>query len=73
MSYRKGDDVILEVHGAGYVTEEDRTVLWVKNGEVWLDNGPGNDPTGPFDQEGRYGGDLAFGFDFRLRASEASS
>lgn len=70
MSYKKGQPVVLETHGAGYVTEEESTVLHVRKGEVWLDNGPGNDPTGPFDQDGRYRGDTVFGFSFRLRSNQ---
>lgn len=68
MRFKKGQRVVLETHGAGHVTEEDdHTVLWNRKGEVWLDNGPGNDPTGPFDQDGGYLGDLMFGFNFHIR------
>lgn len=66
MKFRKGMKVSLETHGAGFITTEDATVLHIRKGEVWLDNGPGNDPTGPFDQEGRYLGYTVAGFTFRL-------
>lgn len=66
MSFRKGDKVIQELHGAGYITEEVKTVAYIKNKQVYLDNGPGNDPTGPFDQDGFYL-DSMFGFSMRIR------
>lgn len=47
--FRKGQPVIKYLSGAGYTTEEDAVVLKVDKRGVWLDNGPGNDPSGPFD------------------------
>lgn len=68
MSFRKGDRVILELHGAGVVTtEDDHTVLHVRKGEVWLDNGPGNDPTGPFSRDGNYLDYQMPGFSMRIK------
>lgn len=46
--FKKGMRVRAILHGAGVVTEEERTVLKVSREGVWLDNGPGNDPSGPF-------------------------
>lgn len=48
--FRKGQAVTLELLGPGALrSEESATVLRVDKRGVWLDNGPGNDPTGPFD------------------------
>ncbi len=59
--------VWLAIHGAGVTSWEEHVVGSVRRGQVWLDNGPGNDPTGPFDAAtGKYLGDLAFGFSFEL-------
>ena len=46
--FRKGMKVRAILHGAGVTTEEERIVLKVTKDGVWLDNGPGNDPSGPF-------------------------
>jgi hypothetical protein len=43
-----GDTVIRRLHGFGIVTKDVATVLSSEDGEVWLDNGPGNRPSGPF-------------------------
>jgi hypothetical protein len=51
-AFRKGQAVKLEVHAAGLVTTEDAVVLRVDRKGVWLDNGPGNDPSGLFDAAG---------------------
>ena len=53
--FRKGQEVNLALTGAGFTTREVYTILEIKSGKVWLDNGFGNDPTGPFNAEtGRY-------------------
>lgn len=46
--FKKGQKVTKYLAGAGYVTGEDAEVLRVDRRGVWLDNGPGNDPSGPF-------------------------
>ena len=43
-----GTKVIKVLHGAGYSTEEHGVVLKVDDAGVWLDNGEGNRPSGPF-------------------------
>jgi hypothetical protein len=65
--FRKGHSIILELHGAGVVTEEESTVLHIRKGKVWLDNGPGNDPTGPFGPDGRYEEFSMPGFTMRIK------
>ncbi len=47
--FKKGQKVTIEVHVAGLVTTEDGVVLRVDRKGAWLDNGVGNDPSGPFD------------------------
>ena len=56
--------------GAGFVTKEAKKVLRIDRRGVWLDNGPGNDPSGPFDANtGAYSHDLcAPGFSQRIEA-----
>ena len=54
MKYRwKGQKVSVIVEGPfpGYKSVEDGTVLEVTKEGVWLDNGEGNDPSGPFDKK----------------------
>lgn len=64
---RKGDNVAVVLSGAGAETSELGVILDVRDGEVWLDNGPGNDPTGPYDATtGRYLGDTMPGFSSRI-------
>ena len=46
--FRKGMPVIRVLHGAGVVSQEKSTVLKVDKRGVWLDNGGGNRPSGPF-------------------------
>jgi hypothetical protein len=46
--FKKGMRVRAILHGAGVVTEEECIVLRVDRDGVWLDNGVGNDPSGPF-------------------------
>lgn len=47
--FKKGLLVTISVHAGGVVTEETGTVLMVNKQGVWLDNGYGNDPSGPYD------------------------
>jgi hypothetical protein len=47
--FKKGQRVKRSLNMVGVTTGEEETVLMVRKGEVWLDNGPGNDPSGPFD------------------------
>jgi hypothetical protein len=54
MSFRKGDTVETVLSLGGFTTREEGTILMVKKGIAYVDNGPGNDPT-PYDAEsGRY-------------------
>jgi len=43
--FKKGDKVETVLRGAGVVTKEEGTILYVKNDIAYVDNGPGNDPT----------------------------
>lgn len=45
---KKGDVVLVQLHCAGLVTQETRFVFRSTKKGVWLDNGSGNDPSGPF-------------------------
>ena len=45
---KKGMKVTVRLHGAGQVTEHEAVVAKVNKKGVWLDNGQGNDPNGPF-------------------------
>jgi hypothetical protein len=47
--FQKGDKVKLILSIAGIVTEDEGIVLRVDKKGVWLDNGAGNDPDGPYD------------------------
>lgn len=47
--FKKGDKVIRYLNLAGFTTNEEETVLKVTKKGIWLDNGVGNDPSGPFD------------------------
>jgi hypothetical protein len=47
--FKKGQKVIKYLAGGGFTTKEDAVVLEVDKDGVWLDNGNGNDPSGPFD------------------------
>ena len=49
--FKKGDQVLLALTGAGYTSFDSFFVKKVDGDGVWLDNGPGNRPTGPFDAE----------------------
>ena len=56
--YKKGDIVRCILHGAGVDTEEKREIERVDKSGVWLSNGYGNRPSGPFvngKREGVYG------------------
>jgi hypothetical protein len=47
--FKKGGKVNIVLSGAGSVTREEGSVLKITKKGVWLDNGAGNDPSGPFD------------------------
>ena len=60
MKLLKGQKVIVVLHGGGLESRETKAVLKVdKEGNVWLDNGDGNKPSGPY-IEGKKEG--VFGF-----------
>jgi len=61
--FKKGEQVLLALAGAGYTSFDSFFIGKVNKDGVWLDNGPGNDPTGPFDPKtGEYKGDMMPGF-----------
>lgn len=65
--FRKGDKVVRILRGAGVESSEESEVLYVRKGEVWLDNGPGNDPSGPYNPAtGKSMADEFFGFTTRI-------
>lgn len=47
--FSKGQKVVKSLTGAGFTTTEKAKVLKVDAKGVWLDNGAGNSPSGPFD------------------------
>lgn len=49
MSFKRGQKINICIEGAGYVTREPHTVKSITKKGVMIDNGPGNDPSGPFD------------------------
>lgn len=49
MKWKKGQKVIIEVHVAGLVTTEKGIVCKVTKNGVYLGNGDGNKPNGPYD------------------------
>lgn len=49
MMFKKNQNVWLYLVGGGIETREAGVVLRVDKRGVWLDNGRGNDPSGPFD------------------------
>jgi hypothetical protein len=51
--FKKGMKVIRFLSGGGQITQEDAVVLKVDKKGVWLDNGDGNDPSGPFIDNGK--------------------
>jgi len=68
MAFKKGQAVIRELHGGGMVSQEEEVVLRVDKDGVWLDNGPGNDPDGPFDSKTGWHSESVFGFRQRIAA-----
>lgn len=69
--FRKGQIVRKLLRGAGVTTEEEVTVLAVRKGQVWLDNGRGNDPDGPYAADtGRFVGDSFGGFVKNIAAAD---
>lgn len=50
MKWEKGQKVVIEVRAGGILTEEEGVVSEVNKKGVYLDNGEGNDPSGPFDR-----------------------
>jgi len=48
--FKKGMRVIEYLNCAGYTTTTEYTILSATKKGVYLDNGAGNDPTGPFDK-----------------------
>lgn len=51
------------LHGAVVTTYSEGEVGFIKKGKLFIDNGLGNDPCGPFDAKtGKYLGDTVFGF-----------
>ncbi len=56
--FKKGMKVRCVLHGAGVVSEEERIIEFIDKSGVWLSNGCGNRPSGPFvngRKEGVYG------------------
>lgn len=47
-NFKKGMKVTRVLHGAGNISKESAVILKVNKQGVWLDNGKGNDPSGPF-------------------------
>ena len=48
--FKRGQQVKQSLSGAGFTTSDPpRPVLKVTKRGVWVDNGAGNDPSGPFD------------------------
>lgn len=66
MKFKKGQAVIRYLTGAGVTTKEDAVVSKVTKAGVWLDNGSGNDPSGPFDPITGRSEPGAFGFSSRI-------
>lgn len=59
--------VNLVLRGGGFATRETYIILEIIDGKVWLDNGFGNDPTGPFNLEtGEYEESIVPGFFQRI-------
>ncbi|RPJ40108.1 MAG: hypothetical protein EHM35_00450 [Planctomycetaceae bacterium] len=48
MVLTEGQEVTLELTVFGITTTEPRKVLTVDMAGIWLDNGPGNRPSGPY-------------------------
>lgn len=65
--FKKGQSVHVELTGGGFTTRETKRVLSVDDTAVYLSNGPGNDPSGPFDPiTGRRSEALVGGFTQRI-------
>ena len=47
--FKRGDPIDIVIDGAGVRSVASGKVLKVTKAGVWLDNGEGNDPSGPFD------------------------
>lgn len=58
MKLKKGDKVWRYLSIAGITTKEEEIVLKVTKKGIYLDNGPGNDPSGPFDIKTGYHKDI---------------
>lgn len=70
--FAKGTPVNIKLVGFGETSEEAGTVLRVDKKGAWLDNGPGNDPSGPFDPaSGRYLGAKVPGFSQSIEPAAA--
>ena len=71
MLFDKGQVVRLLTRAYGITSEEEEKILKVTDHQVWLDNGIGNDPTGPFCEEtGHYKGDTFPGFSLRITSKQ---
>ena len=69
MAFTKGQIVRLLTNAFGITSEEEERILEVIDYAVWLDNGLGNDPSGPFCVEsGHYKGEALPGFTMRITA-----
>lgn len=65
--FQKGMPVVQLLTGFGDTSEEESSVLKIDKKGVWLDNGAGNDPSGPFDPDsGRYLGARIAGFSSKI-------
>ena len=67
--FKKGTLVTTEMRGPGALRSKEpgtRKVLKVNSKGVFVDNGPGNDPSGPFDSQTGLSGDL-FGVKVLIR------
>ena len=75
LRYRKGDQIVTVLRGAGVETRELGEIAFVRKGVAYVDNGPGNDPT-PYDaMTGRYalGDDLFVRFIEHPRREDVAS
>jgi len=71
MTFKAKQQIKIRVSGAGCVSYEDGTVLRVRKGKMWLDNGQGNEPSGPFDAEtGKDLRESGFGFSITVLPKE---
>lgn len=66
-AFRKGDAIVTVLRGAGVATREAGVIACVRKGHAWVDNGPGNDLSGPYDPvTGKWLGDDFMGFSRRI-------